>query len=66
MWDFARNIVPRLSVTVCADPDDNRTLECALEADAQLIVTGDADLAEIEPFRGFRYPDSGGFPSAIR
>lgn len=52
IWNFSRNVVPRLSVTVCSDPDDDRILECALEADAQVIVTGDTDLLRLSPFEG--------------
>jgi putative PIN family toxin of toxin-antitoxin system len=38
--------------TIKADPDDNRLLECALEAQADAIVTGDAHLLKLKQFRG--------------
>jgi hypothetical protein len=34
------------------DPDDNMILECALAANAHLIVTADSDLLNLNPFRG--------------
>ncbi len=37
---------------VKSDPDDNRVLECALAAKADLIISGDSDLLELKRFRG--------------
>jgi uncharacterized protein len=42
---------------VRSDPDDNRILECALEAKADFLVTGDRHLLEIETFRGIEIID---------
>jgi putative PIN family toxin of toxin-antitoxin system len=39
---------------VCRDPNDDFLLECALKAEAQLIVTGDKDLLTLREFRGIR------------
>jgi uncharacterized protein len=39
---------------VCRDPNDNMFLECALSANAALIVTGDQDLLALDPFREIR------------
>lgn len=35
------------TVSLCRDPDDNKFLECAERAGADLIVTGDRDLLAI-------------------
>jgi putative PIN family toxin of toxin-antitoxin system len=51
MAEVARLIVPEQTVTACIDPDDNRVLECALEAHAHVIVTGDAHLLKLHPYR---------------
>lgn len=51
MAQVARVIKPLQTVTDCIDPDDNRILECALEAHAQVIVTGDAHLLKLHPYR---------------
>ncbi len=52
--DLGEVVEPRQSLRVLADEPDNRILECAHAAGADLIVTGDrAMLAEGE-FRGVR------------
>lgn len=51
LWTLARSINPQQSATDCIDPDDNRVLECALEAHAQAIVTGDNHLLKLHPYR---------------
>jgi uncharacterized protein len=39
-------------ITECRDPDDNKFLELAIDGQAMAIVTGDADLLDLNPFRG--------------
>lgn len=41
-------------VTDCRDPKDNKYLEPALAAEAGVIVSGDADLLVLHPWRGVR------------
>jgi uncharacterized protein len=46
-------VSPKTSLhAVKADPDDNMILECAVTARAQLIVTADAHLLKLNPYRG--------------
>lgn len=45
-------IVPAVTVTDCADHEDNRILECALASGAGLIVTDDDHLLRLSPWRG--------------
>jgi putative PIN family toxin of toxin-antitoxin system len=52
LWSLTRPVAPRQTVTDCADPDDNRILECALDAHAAVIVTGDGHLLKLHPYRG--------------
>ena len=40
------------SIQVCRDPKDDRILELAVNGGAAYIVTGDADLLILNPFRG--------------
>jgi putative PIN family toxin of toxin-antitoxin system len=39
-------------ITACRDPTDDKFLELAVSGQADLIVTGDADLLALNPFRG--------------
>jgi putative PIN family toxin of toxin-antitoxin system len=39
-------------VTDCRDPDDNKFLELAVSGSASHIITGDADLLTLHPYRG--------------
>jgi len=43
---------PGISLEILSDTPDNRILECALEAQADLIVTGDRHLLRLKTFRG--------------
>jgi len=54
VWSLANLVTPRQPVTACDDPADNRILECALEAQAQVIVTGDDDLLRLKRFEGIQ------------
>ena len=40
------------TIQVCRDPKDDRILELAVNGNAAYIVTGDADLLVLNPFRG--------------
>ena len=39
------------TITSCRDPKDNKFLELAVDGNADYIVTGDADLLVLHPFR---------------
>jgi putative PIN family toxin of toxin-antitoxin system len=62
---FCHLIDPGERLKVCRDPDDDRVLECALAAGAEVIVSGDLDLLDLGAFRGTpimsprRFLDSG-------
>ena len=42
----------RERITACRDPKDDKFLELAVSGRAELIVSGDADLLALNPFRG--------------
>lgn len=44
----------RGTVSACRDPDDNKVLECAERAGADLIVTGDKDLLVLSSHAGIK------------
>ncbi|MEX2316777.1 MAG: putative toxin-antitoxin system toxin component, PIN family [Pirellulales bacterium] len=41
-----------ITIAVCRDPSDNKLLELAVDGSAAVIVSGDADLLALHPFRG--------------
>ena len=41
-------------VAVCRDPSDDKFLELAVNGKADVIVSGDRDLRDLNPFRGIR------------
>jgi putative PIN family toxin of toxin-antitoxin system len=45
-------VKPHRTVKILADEPDNRILECALEAKADVIVTGDTHLLNLREYRG--------------
>jgi hypothetical protein len=47
-------IEPKIEITECRDPKDNKFLELAVAGNADCIVTGDKDLLELNPFRNIR------------
>ena len=54
-------VEPAESLTVLADEPDNRILECALAANAQLIVTGDRAMLALGEYRGVRIVSLGAY-----
>ncbi len=42
------------SINVCRDPKDDMFLELAVSGNANLIISGDKDLIELNPFRGIQ------------
>lgn len=49
---FARLVFPIERITRIRDDSDNRVLECALAARANLIVSGDQHLLDVRTFQG--------------
>ncbi len=47
-------IDPKVKISECRDPRDNKFLELAVAANADCIVTGDKDLLVLNPFRGIK------------
>ncbi len=55
MQELARigNVVsPRITLSVSTDPDDNRIIECAVEAGSDFIISDDKHLLKIGSFQG--------------
>jgi uncharacterized protein len=48
MRDISKHVTPTQTVDVVKDdPDDNRIVECAIEAGSDYLVTGDKDLLRV-------------------
>jgi uncharacterized protein len=52
MSRVARVLKPPVHIHILADEPDNRILECALAAQADLIVSGDRHLRQLKKFQG--------------
>ena len=49
------NLIEALTeVSVCRDPDDNKFIACAIDADALFIVSGDNDLLDLKDYEGIK------------
>jgi uncharacterized protein len=52
LWGMGKLVVPRTTIkAVPDDPDDNRILECALEAQAHVVVSGDHHLLAMMKYK---------------
>lgn len=61
----AEVVMPKRSVTVSPDPDDNHILECALESKSDVIVTGDDHLLQLGSFENIQIIKPRRFLSAL-
>ena len=52
--NLAELVEPQEPVAILADEPDNRILECALAAQAQVIVTGDHAMLALDEFQSIR------------
>ncbi len=51
LWSAGTLVVPRTTLNaIPADPDDNRILECAIEARVQVVVSGDRHLLALQNY----------------
>jgi putative PIN family toxin of toxin-antitoxin system len=48
----AETVVITERIAACRDPTDDKFLELAVNGQAGMIVSGDADLLALNPFRG--------------
>ena len=50
----ARVVTISAPIRACRDPKDDKFLEVAVHGEARAIITGDADLLDLDPFHGIR------------
>jgi putative PIN family toxin of toxin-antitoxin system len=48
---IANVTIPTQTIQVADDPDDNRIIECAVEAESEFILTNDTDLLRLKQYR---------------
>jgi putative PIN family toxin of toxin-antitoxin system len=53
--DLAELVAPRRKLAVLDDEPDNRILECAVAADADIIVTGDRAMLNLKAYGQIRF-----------
>ena len=54
LTEMSEMITPRKRLKVLKDDPDNRILECALEGDADFVVTGDKEMLRQKHYGGVR------------
>ncbi|MFH1563461.1 MAG: putative toxin-antitoxin system toxin component, PIN family [Nitrospirota bacterium] len=54
LYEGSRLVEPKISLTVCQDLDDNKFLECAIEAGVDYIVSGDKHLLNLGEYEGIK------------
>lgn len=54
MRNLAEIVQIHSRVTVSRDEDDNRVLECAIDGQAEWIISGDPHLLELQSFQGIK------------
>lgn len=45
-------VKPSIHISDCRDADDNRFLEVLVAGEGELLITGDSDLLELDPYEG--------------
>lgn len=58
-------IEPSTKISVCRDPDDNKFIECAIDAECIYIVSGDKDLLSVQEYAGIRIVTVADFLDAL-
>ncbi len=54
MMSLFHMITTTTKINVVRDKSDNKVIECAIDGNADFIVTGDPDLLELREFRGIK------------
>lgn len=54
LFSSLKLIETETEVEICRDPDDDKFLECAIDAKALYIVSGDNDLLTIKEYEGIQ------------
>ena len=63
--NFSEMVHPKERLEVIADDPDNRILECAVEGQAEFIISGDRHLKDLKSFQGITIVDAATFLACI-
>ncbi len=63
--NFSEMVHPQARLEVIVDDSDNRILECAVEGQAESIISGDRHLKDLKSFQGIKIVDSATFLAGI-
>jgi putative PIN family toxin of toxin-antitoxin system len=58
---FSTSVNPKNRIAVIADDPDNRILECAMEGQADFIISGDHHLTDLKNYQGIKIVDPATF-----
>ena len=47
-------VAPVSKLQICRDPDDNKFIECAVDANCLFVVSGDKDLLVVKAYEGIQ------------
>jgi putative PIN family toxin of toxin-antitoxin system len=61
LFEIASIVDPKTRLSIVEDPNDNMLVECAVEARADYLISGDAHLKKIKRFRGVKIVSVGEF-----
>ena len=64
--DGAEHIKISWTLRVCRDPRDDMVIETALEGNADILVTGDADILALRPMKGISIMTPSEFVAIVR
>jgi putative PIN family toxin of toxin-antitoxin system len=62
---FSKSVSPQSPISIIADEPDNRILECAVEGQADFIISGDHHLTDLENYQGIKIVDPATFLALI-
>jgi predicted nucleic acid-binding protein len=61
LMNITHRVTPTRTLAVVDDPDDNRILECAVEAGSEFIVTNDKAISRLSEYDGIKMIRAGDF-----
>jgi len=62
---FSKSVNPKSRITVIDDESDNRILECAIEGQADFIISGDHHLTNLGNYKGIKIVNPATFLALI-